>query len=297
MKLRLATRGSTLALRQAGWVKAALERRLHEVELIPISTQGDREQGPFRTLSGQGFFTKAVQRAVLAGEADLAVHSYKDLPSAPTPGLDIVAVPPRADPRDVLLLRPEQSVPEAEILPLRVGASVGTSAARRQAQLRVLRPDVRVLELRGNVPTRVRKLRDGAYDAIVLAAAGLERLELDPTDLVCKTLEPHVLVPAPAQGALALEARSGDREVAAAFSDLHNTSTAKAVAAERGLLGRIEGGCQLPLGAYATLEGSRVNFIAWYEGKLVEVAGSSPAVAAQLAFEALGKPHPAQESA
>lgn len=295
MRLRIATRSSALALWQATWVKEGLERLGHQARLVRVETQGDREQGPFRQLSGQGFFTKAVQDAVLSGEAELAVHSYKDLPSAPTPGLEVAAVSARADARDVLLLRPEAHAPSAGPLPLRRGARVGTSAVRRQRQLAALRPDLVVSELRGNVPTRIEKLSHGAYDAIVLAAAGLARLALELPGLVLHPLEPGVMVPAPAQGVLALETRRDAYEVAALLTELHDIPSHRAVAAERGLMSMLQGGCQLALGAHATLAGGQVRLLAWYEGARVEVSHPSPEGAAMLAFDALGRPHPARE--
>ncbi len=160
-RVRIATRGSRLALWQAGWVQQQLERLGAQVELVVVETQGDRESRPFAQMQGQGFFTKAVQDAVLNWEADLAVHSFKDLPSARPEGLEIAAVPKREDPRELLLVRPEALDEAAPGLPLRSGALAGTSAARRQAQLRQLRPDLGLKELRGNVPTRVDKLRCG----------------------------------------------------------------------------------------------------------------------------------------
>ena len=223
--VRIATRKSDLALWQANWVKGRLETLGASAELVLIETQGDRTQAdgvPFRLMPGQGFFTKAVQDAVFDGRADVAVHSHKDLPSARMDGLELAAVSEREDPRDVLLVRPAAFDPSASPLPLKDGVVVGTSAARRRAQLTHLRPDLRVSELRGNVPTRVRKLREGGYDAIVLAAAGLARLELELSGLEAVWLEPTLFVPAPAQGALALEIREGDYELASLLTDLHD---------------------------------------------------------------------------
>ena len=288
--IRIATRKSQLALWQANFVKRRLEALGHGVELVLIETQGDKDYQPFALMQGQGFFTKAVQDAVLAGEADVAVHSHKDLPSAPMPMLEIAAVTSRADPRDVLLVRPERFDSSAQNLPLTEGATVGTSAVRRQKQLLALRPDLVTKELRGNVPTRVQKLRDGLYDAIVLAAAGLERLDLDLSGLEVVVLEPQVMVPAPAQGALALETRRDAYEVASVLTDLHDIRTYKAVAAERGLMAMLQGGCQLALGAHAVYENGVVKLKAWYEGHYIEVANPSSEGAAMLAFEALGRP-------
>lgn len=293
--VRIATRRSDLALWQANWVKDRLGALGRSAELVLIDTQGDRTQAdgtPFRLMPGQGFFTKAVQDAVAEGRADVAVHSHKDLPSARMAGLELAAVSAREDPRDVLLVRSEAFDPAAPVLPLNYGAAVGTSAARRRAQLLHLRGDLNVQELRGNVPTRVRKLRDGGYDAVVLAAAGLVRLGLDLTGLEVRWLEPRLFVPAPAQGALALEIRAEDYELASLLTDLHHPAAYKAVAAERGLMGMLEGGCQLALGAHAVLKDGVVELTAWYEGERVTVSDSSSEGAAMLAFEALGRPTP-----
>lgn len=294
--LRIATRRSDLALWQANWVKGRLEALGHAAELVLIETQGDRTQAdgtPFRLMPGQGFFTKAVQDAVAEGRADVAVHSHKDLPSARMAGLELAAVSEREDARDVLLVRPEAFEPAAPLLQLREGASVGTSAARRQAQLLHLRPDVSVRELRGNVPTRLRKLREGNYDAIVLAAAGLARLGLDLSGLEAVWLEPKLFVPAPAQGALALEIRDDDHELASLLTDLHHPLSYKAVAAERGLMAMLEGGCQLALGANAVYAEGQLHLTAWYEGRCVTASDPSSEHVAMLTYDALGRPAPA----
>lgn len=285
--LRIATRTSNLARWQATWVSAALARLGRAAELVTIETQGDRELRPFAELEGQGFFTKAVQEAVLDGRADLAVHSFKDLPSARHPELLIAALPPRADVRDVLLTLPGKYAPGNQALPVVVGASVGSSAARRRAQLLALRPDLVPLDLRGNVETRVSKLRAGQYDAILLAAAGLQRLELDLSDLRVTSLAPEFFLPAPAQGALALECRADRPDLVALLGELDDAPTARAVAAERGLMARLDGGCQLALGAYATSHGASVTLAAWYEGRSVRVEGDSVQEAVQAAFRAL----------
>ena len=293
--LRIATRRSDLALWQANWVRARLGELGHAAELVLIDTQGDRTQAdgtPFRLMPGQGFFTKAVQDAVAEGRADVAVHSHKDLPSARMAGLELAAVSSREDPRDVLLTLPAAFDPDAPALPLKLGASVGTSAARRRAQLLHLRPDLGVAELRGNVPTRVRKLREGGYDAVVLAAAGLKRLELDLSGLEVRFLEPHLFVPAPAQGALALEVRDDDYDLASLLTDLHDPAAYKAVAAERGLMAMLEGGCQLALGAHAVLKDGGIELTAWYEGQKITVSEMTSENVAMLAFGALGRPTP-----
>ncbi len=292
--VRIATRASALALYQANRVKADLEALGAAVELVTVETRGDREMGPFATLRGQGFFTKAVQDALLDRRADLAVHSHKDLPSAPAPGLEIAAVPPRVDVRDVLVIRPDAHDPAEGALPLRAGASVGTSAARRRAQLGRLRPDLELREMRGNVPTRVDKLRAGAADALVLAAAGIDRLQLDLEGLVAVRLDPELMVPAPAQGALALEIRRGDDALAALLTELHDLDAARTVSAERGLMAMIQGGCQLALGAHAVYQGGVVRLRAFFEGAVAAAEHPTGEGAAMLAFEALGRPHPAK---
>jgi hydroxymethylbilane synthase len=285
--LKIATRGSALALWQAGWVKRGLEAAGVMAELVVVETQGDREQKAFRHMTGQGFFTKAVQDAVLSGRADVAVHSLKDLPSQAASGSRLAAVTEREDPRDVLLARPEAHDPGAPELPLVRGAKVGTSAARRQAQLRHLRADLCPQELRGNVPTRVEKLRRGDYDAVVLAAAGIKRLGLDLAGLEVTVLEPATFVPAPGQGALALECRGEDERTAALLASLHAPETAQAIKAERGLMTMLEGGCQLALGAYARLRGDTLELLAWLEGRRAQVWGETPQSAAAAAFAEL----------
>ena len=286
-KLRLATRASALALWQANWVASGLRGNGHEVELVKVETQGDRDTRPFREMQGQAFFTKAVQDTLLDGQADLAVHSYKDLPSARHERLVIAAVPERAPSHDVLLINPERHDPDGGPLPLRPGARVGTSAARRRAQLTALRPDLQALDLRGNVETRIGKLRNSDYDAIVLAAAGLSRLQLGLDDLIVVNLATDVFLPAPAQGALALECRHDDPGVIAALAALNDPEAALAVSAERGLMARLDGGCQLALGANARLDAGRITLSAWYEGKQVSASGATPDEAIETVFAAI----------
>lgn len=291
--IRIATRKSKLALWQAHWVQAQLKRLGHSADLVLIDTHGDQTQAnnqPFSVMQGQGFFTKAVQDALLDGRADLAVHSHKDLPSLSMQELEIAAVTERADARDVLLISPDAFDANALGLPLKEASTVGTSAVRRQKQVKSLRPDLLTQELRGNVPTRVQKLREGQHDAIVLAAAGLERLELDLAGLEVIKLEPDVMVPAPAQGTLALEIRRDNYDLASILTDLHDIITFKAVAAERGLMAMLQGGCQLALGAHAVFENGTVTLKAWYEGKFVELSYPSSEGVAMLTFEALGRP-------
>lgn len=251
MKVRIATRGSDLALWQANYVARLLEEHGAETELIVLKTRGDLiDDVPLHKLEGKAFFTSEIEGALLDGTADLAVHSHKDLPTELTPELGIAAVPPRGPLAERLLIRREAHAPRAAFLPLAHGARVGTSSPRRAEQLKALRPDLEVLDLRGNVPTRVNRLREGRYEAIVLAAAGIDRLELDTSDLVAVTLDVDQLVPAPAQGALALQTRTDDaRTTELCRKVFHHEDTARAVAAERSLLALAGGGCSLPLGA------------------------------------------------
>ncbi|MEX2501530.1 MAG: hydroxymethylbilane synthase [Trueperaceae bacterium] len=306
-RVRIATRGSDLALWQATWIAGRLQDVGVASELIRITTQGDVDGRPFAQLGGAGFFVKSVQEAVLDGRAEMAVHSCKDLPSAATDGLEIAALPGRADPRDVLLVRPEayardarpstgDATTDAPLLPLREGATVGTSAVRRRDQLLWHRPDLTVAELRGNVPTRIAKLHEGRYDAIVIAAAGLERLGLRPSGVQVVPLDPERFLPAPAQGALALEIRRDDAPLAAVATELHDLEAYPTLAAERGLMGLIQGGCQLSLGAYAQRDrDGRLSLRAWYRGHGVHVQHARAEEAALLAYDALGRPDPRTE--
>ncbi len=254
--LRIGTRGSDLALWQARRIRALITERLgRSTEEVVISTRGDRIRNvSFHKMEGKGFFTKELQQALLDGRVDLVVHSLKDLPTEEPEGLEIIAVPERSTAADMVLtrkgiLRPSPTDP----LGLPEGARLGTSSLRRAAQALALRPDLRIQALRGNVPTRVRKLREGRYDAIVLAAAGVDRLKLDLEDLDVVELPPEVMLPAAGQGALAVETRRNDpttEEIAV----LHDSEVGRLVGAERRLLGLMGGGCHLPLGCLATAE-------------------------------------------
>lgn len=252
--LRIGTRGSDLALWQAHHVRDLIEARGGTCDIQVLSTQGDREQvQAFEKLEGKGFFTKEIEQALLDGEVDLAVHSHKDLETQQPAGLSIIAVPERAAVEDLLLIRRESTAAQPW-LPLKPGADVGTSSVRRRDQLLLLRPDLAISPLRGNVPTRVQRLREGKHDAIVLAAAGVERLELDLSDLIVHRLPPRLFVPAPAQGALALQMRADD-PLTEWMSACTHAPTAAAVAEERDVLRELNGGCQLPFGAHRPSEG------------------------------------------
>jgi hydroxymethylbilane synthase len=247
--LRIGTRASHLARWQADWVADALRSLGAEVEIVEIITQGDTNQsGPIAGLGIQGVFTKEIQNAVLEGRVDIAVHSLKDLPTLPTPGLRLAAVPAREDPRDALLSRSGASLAE-----LPAGARVGTGSARRRAQLLAIRKDLALHPIRGNVDTRIRKLEAGEYDAIVLAAAGLRRLGL--TDHVTQYLDPTDMLPAPGQGALGLECRQDDSAIERSVAQLDDRSTRLATAAERAVLATLHGGCSAPIAAHAQWDG------------------------------------------
>jgi len=246
--LKLGTRGSRLALWQAEWVKAALARAGVAAELVIIKTRGDAEvDRPLHELEGKGFFTKEIEEALRDGRIDVAVHSLKDLPTTLPTGLMLAAVPKRADPAEALVTR-EAGI--TSIAGLAAGTKVGTSSLRRVAQIRYLRADLDIVPLRGNVPTRVRKVKEGrdGLDAALLAGAGLERLEL--AGHIAARLDPLDVMPAPGQGALGLEVRADDREARGALAPLEDAASACQVAAERGLLAALEGGCQAPVAAW-----------------------------------------------
>jgi hydroxymethylbilane synthase len=254
MKIRIGSRGSDLALWQAHFVREELEKEGHEVEIKIIVTRGDKIQDlSFDKIEGKGFFTKEIEDSLIGNEIDLAVHSHKDLETTNPEGLIIGAVSYRANPADVLLIN-KDAVSNVDVLDIKENAIIGTSSARRQTLLRRLRPDVEIRELRGNVPTRINKLREGQYDGIVLAAAGIDRLKLDLSDLKVVVLEPTTFIPAPAQGVLGLQIRATDMALKEALSVLHNEEVADQIAIERNILKHMDGGCQLPLGVYCIKE-------------------------------------------
>jgi hydroxymethylbilane synthase len=241
--IRIGTRGSLLATTQAGTVRDALIARGHEAELVIVSTEGDRNQGPIVDI-GVGVFTAALREAIAAGEVDCAVHSHKDLPTAGDPRLQLPAIPPREDPRDVLVARDGLVLGE-----LPAGSVIGTSSPRRAAQLKALGLGLEIRPLRGNLDTRLSRVSNGELDGIVVARAGLARI--GRLAEATETLEPVQMLPAPAQGALAVECRADDTELAALLAELDDADTRAAVTAERALLARLEAGCSAPVGAIA----------------------------------------------
>jgi hydroxymethylbilane synthase len=255
MRIRLGTRQSPLALWQAHHVSSLLEAHGHRVELVKITTSGDVSTTPLGASGGVGVFTKEIQRALLDDRCDLAVHSLKDLPTAPVPGLRLAAVPRREDVSDCLLssrFNSLDSLPE--------GAKVGTGSPRRRAQLLRLRPDLELCEIRGNVDTRIKKMEGGEFDAILLAYAGLHRLELDAR--ITQRFSMEELLPAVGQAALGLETRDEDSELAKAVESLRHMETHFAVLLERTLLRTLEAGCLTPLAALATLHDTTITLSA-----------------------------------
>ena len=248
--LIIGTRGSALALWQARHIAERLLALGQPTELRIIKTSGDRIQDlAFDKMEGKGFFTKELEAELLAGTIDLAVHSCKDLETNEPAGLTIAAYPGRAACTELLLVRPE-AMDHTRALELKPSAIVGTSSARRKAQLKQLRPDVRIQDLRGNVPTRVEKLRSGRYDAILLAKAGLDRLGLDLGGLHVLELDPRVFIPAPAQGALAIQTRREDAITRAVVEQLNEPFASRTAVLERRVLNAFHGGCQVPLGVH-----------------------------------------------
>lgn len=262
--IRIATRGSELALRQARLVQEGLRRAGADAELVTFSTVGDRRlEEPLREIGAKGLFTQELEAALVAGEVDCCVHSLKDLPTDMAGGTGVVALLPREDPRDVLVVRAGIAGESLESLPH--GARVGTSSLRRRAQLLASRPDVDVRELRGNVPTRLRKVNAGEVDAAILAAAGLHRL--DAQDRIACYLDAPAWLPAAGQGAIAVQARTTRDEqpaddAARMLAGLNDAPTALAAHAERALLAFLDGGCQVPIGALAVREGGRQRLYA-----------------------------------
>ncbi|MHC9291023.1 hydroxymethylbilane synthase [Mycobacterium sp. LTG2003] len=241
--MRIGTRGSLLATTQAGTIRDALLAAGHPCELVIISTEGDRNQGPIADI-GVGVFTAALREAIHDGRVDMAVHSYKDLPTARDERFAIAAIPRREDPRDALVARDGLVLGE-----LPAGSVIGTSSPRRAAQLRALGLGLEIRPLRGNLDTRLNRVTSGDLDGIVVARAGLARI--GRLDVVTETLEPVQMLPAPAQGALAVECRAGDTELVAVLSELDDADTRAAVTAERVLLAELEAGCSAPVGAIA----------------------------------------------
>ncbi|NLF67905.1 MAG: hydroxymethylbilane synthase [Candidatus Anammoximicrobium sp.] len=277
-RLRLGTRASVLARWQADWVAAALAQLGVPVELVHVSTHGDVSSRPLGAIGGQGVFTKELQRALLDGAVDLAVHSLKDLPTERPAGLALAAVPERESVRDVLV---SHVVDGLDALP--PGARIGTGSSRRRAQLLHARPDLQVSEIRGNVDTRLRKLDEGQYEAIVLAEAGLKRLGLSAR--ITQILPLERMLPAVGQGALGVEARRDDDAVLQTLTQLDHPGTRWAVLAERALLAALDTGCLAPVGAWARVQG---------DGLQLDAVVLSPDGRERLAASSAGPPQQAE---
>jgi hydroxymethylbilane synthase len=252
-KLRIGSRGSQLALWQANHISALLRARGHEVEIEVIHTTGDKiTDVALAKVGTKGMFTKEIEEALAAGRVDLAVHSLKDLPTELTKGFEIAAITERQDPRDAFCSRHYATI---EGLPN--DARVGTSSLRRQAQLKAIRPDLDIHPLRGNVDTRLRKLEQGEYDAIILASAGLKRL--GKTELIKQIIPAELMCPAAGQGALGIEIREGDVKTGDLLAFLNDTKARAATTCERSLLNRLGGGCQVPIGAFAEIRNGKLH--------------------------------------
>jgi len=275
-QLRIGSRGSQLALWQANHIAWRLREKGHEVAIQIIKTTGDKiTDVALAKVGTKGMFTKEIEEALAAGEVDLAVHSLKDLPTELTEGFEIAAITTREHPNDVFL-----SVKYESIQDLPQGARVGTSSLRRQAQLMAIRPDFDIHPLRGNVDTRIRKLEEGQYDAIILAAAGLNRL--GKTEFVRQVIPTEVMCPAAGQGALGIEIRLGDTRMRELLSFLDDSNARATTQAERALLNQLGGGCQVPIGAHAIVTNGQIHLngiVAKPDGTLIlreQQAGSDP---------------------
>ena len=259
--IRIGSRGSDLALWQANHVKNQLEQLGCSVDITIITTQGDAIQDlSFDKLEGKGFFTKEIEHALLEKSIDLAVHSHKDLETNQPEGLIIACVSEREDPADLLLVA-KNAVDLACLWDLKENAIIGTSSARRKSQVVGFRDDVSIKDLRGNVPTRIQKLREGQYDAILLAKAGVDRLKIDLSEFHVVVLDPTEFIPAPAQGVLALQIREEDQTLYTLLQKMNHSSVQKQIAIERKVLNLMQGGCQLPLGVYC--DDNNVVFVSY----------------------------------
>lgn len=276
--LKLGTRKSLLAMTQSGMVADALtEATGRAVELVGVTTEGDVNKALLAQIGGTGVFVNRLREELLSGGIDFAVHSLKDLPTAPAEGVALVALPPRHDPRDALC-------GPGKLSELPAGARVGTGSPRRVAQLRALRPDLEVVPIRGNADTRLAKVADGELDAVVLANAGLSRI--GRTELIGELFEPEQMLPAPGQGALAVECRADDTELIELLRVLDDPATRAAVTAERTVLAVLEAGCSAPVGAFAQVENEVLSLTA----AVVSLDGTH-----QIRLSASGHPDSAEE--
>lgn len=287
--MRIGTRGSDLALTQSRFVRSLLGGDDESIPLEIITTSGDRfAEASLTKIGGKGLFTKEIEEALLEGRVDLAVHSLKDLPTENPPGLAVAALLAREDPRDALVARDRLRL---DTLPS--GARVGTSSLRRRSQILARRPDLAVHDLRGNVPTRVKRVEEGRFDAVVIAAAGLRRLGL--ADRITESIDEGIMLPAPGQGVLGIQVRADDEATLAAVRRLHDPVAAAEATAERAFLSALGGGCLVPVGARAHARGDRLHLAGFVghpsgrptlrravEGPIAEAAGLGAALAAAM---------------
>jgi hydroxymethylbilane synthase len=296
--VKIGSRGSDLALWQANFFQGQLDSIGVQSEIIIIKTKGDRIQHlSFDKIEGKGFFTKEIEDQLLNGDIDIAIHSHKDLETQSPEGLTIAGVSYRENPAELLLTRKEcvdMSLP----LQFKADAIIGTSSARRKAQVTALRPDITIKDIRGNVPTRINKLRSGDFDAILLAAAGVSRLNLDVSDLHVQTLDTTLFIPAPAQGVLAYQTRETDQELIDVIQELHDQDVKNAIDIERGILSGFGGGCHIPIGVHATPNNEgftvRATFAKEWEtfSKRVRFQAKDKAEALQVFTSVKDKPYP-----
>lgn len=265
MKLKLATRGSRLALIQANIVKTALEKNGATVELIIASTKGDRDQkSPINAIGGRGLFVKEIEQYLLDGRADIAVHSGKDLPYELENGLMIAGTPTAADSRDLLIIR--KGIPEIKL--------IGTGSPRRKTECKRFYPDANYESIRGNVDTRLNKLRDGEYDAIILAKAGLDRLGADLSDFDVVSFDVNEFIPSACQGIIAVECRTGDSDIVAMLNRISDEKTKRRFEAERYMFSILKADCSVPLGVHCEILGDEYTVAAMYKNKKITKSGT-----------------------
>ncbi|PKL16263.1 MAG: hydroxymethylbilane synthase [Spirochaetae bacterium HGW-Spirochaetae-5] len=280
-KIRIGTRGSELALWQAKYIAELIGEE--NTELVIIKTEGDRIQNvSFNKMEGKGFFTKEIEEALLTDKIDLAVHSLKDLPTEDAKGLKLAAIPERGDFHDMIIMHPD-AYEKRDGIDIKGSSMIGTSSVRRMAQLKAFDSTLRVEALRGNVNTRLRKLKESEYDAIVMAKAAVDRIKLDISEFLVQVLDENIFLPAPAQGALGLQVRADDKTTYDIARKLNHAETEALVMAERSFLKSFGGGCHIPLGAYATYKDNEIvldGIIASIDGSFVARAtakGTDPA--------------------
>lgn len=262
----LATRGSRLALVQANMIKDAVEKQNVKVRLLQVSTKGDKDQvSPINQIGGRGLFVKEIEKYIVSGEADIAVHSGKDLPYQLMSGLTIAGVPKAADSRDCLITRMGE--------PIKENALIGTGSARRISECKRLYPDAEYESIRGNVDTRLNKLRDGLYDAIILAKAGLDRLNADLSDFDVRVFETAEFLPSACQGIIAVQCRENDEETVKLLHSISDEHSAKRFKAERYMLNLMQADCSVALGAYSEIDGDELKITALFNGRKASVTG------------------------